>query len=71
MSLRQYQDFLELTTGQLKDYLTVRGVTTTNNRKVELIANAFAAMDMGLGFVASSEEQKKGKGFIGTVSNKA
>ena len=53
--LRNINIFLELTTGQ--DYLTVRAITTNKNREVKLAAKAFAETDMGLGIVASSEEQ--------------
>ena len=46
MSLLKYEDFVNMSNNQLKEYLTVRGITCSGNRKVELVAKAFAAMDM-------------------------
>ena len=42
----------------LQDYLSARGLNTTG-RKNELVARAFAAFEMKLLRVASSEEQQK------------
>lgn len=50
MPLTKYQDFVELSTSQLKDYLTVRGVTTSGNKKVELVAKAFGRCNANPGF---------------------
>ena len=41
------EDFLELFVKQLTDYLSVRGLNTFGTeRKLELIARAFVAMDL-------------------------
>ena len=54
--LTTYEDFLELSVKQLTDYLSVRGLNTSG-RKVELIARAFAAMELKLDIIQSSESQ--------------
>ena len=56
MPLTTYEDFLELSFKQLTDYLSVRGLNTSG-RKVELIARAFAAMELKLDIIQSSESQ--------------
>ena len=56
MPLTTYEDFLELSVKQLTDYLSVRGLNTSG-RKVELIARAFAAMELKLDIIQSSESQ--------------
>ena len=56
MPLTTYEDFLELSFKQLTDYLSVRGLNTSG-RKVELIARAFAAMELKLDIIQSSENQ--------------
>ena len=57
MPLQKYEDFLELSVKQLVDYLSVRGLNTSGE-KVELIARAFAAFELKMDIIASSEEQK-------------
>ena len=47
MLLTVYEDFLELSAKQLTDDLLVRGLNTFA-KKVELIARAFAAMELKL-----------------------
>ena len=42
----------------LQDYLSARGLNTTE-RKIELVARAFAAFEMKLPTIATSEEQQK------------
>ena len=42
----------------LQDYLSARGLKTTG-RKIELVARAFAAFEMKLPIIASSEKQQK------------
>ena len=56
MPLTTYEDILELSVKQLTDYLSVRGLNTSG-RKVELIARAFAAMELKLDIIQSSESQ--------------
>ena len=50
MRLTTYEDFLELFVKQLTDYLSVRDLNTSG-RKVELIARAFAAMELKLDII--------------------
>ena len=58
MPLHSYEDFLDLTVKQLTDYLSVRGLNSSG-RKVELVARAFAAMEMKIEIVQSTQEQQK------------
>ena len=58
MPLGSYEDFLDLSVHQLTDYLAVRGLSSPG-RKVELVAKAFAAMELGLGIIESSESQQR------------
>ena len=56
--LTAYENFLELFVKQLIDYLSVRGLNTSGTgRKVELIARAFAAMELKLDIIQLSESQ--------------
>ena len=50
MPLTRYEDFLELSVKQLTDYLSVRGLSTSG-RKLELLARAFAAMELKLDII--------------------
>ena len=51
-NITTYEDFLELSVKQLTDYLSDRGLNTSGTgRKVELIARAFAAMDLKLDII--------------------
>ena len=52
MPLEKYEDFLDLSIERLKNYLSGRG------KKVELVARAFAASELKMNIIASSEEQK-------------
>ena len=58
MALTSYEDFLELSVKQLTDFLSVHGLSTSG-RKVELVARAFAAMELNMGIIDSTEEQHK------------
>ena len=58
MPLHSYEDFLDLTVKQLTDYLSVRGLNSSG-RIVELVARAFAAMEMKIEIVQSTQEQQK------------
>ena len=42
---------------ELTNYLSIRG-SNTSSRKVELVAIAFAAFELKMNIIASSEEQK-------------
>ena len=57
MPLEKYEDFLDLWIKDLTNYLSVRGLNTSG-RKVELVARAFAAFELKMNIIASSEEQK-------------
>ena len=57
MPLEKYEDFLDLSIKDLTNYLSVRGLNTSG-RKVELVARAFAAFELKMKIIASSEEQK-------------
>ena len=56
MPLTTYEDFVELSVKQLTDYLSVCGLNTSG-RKVEWIARVFAAMELKLDIIQSSESQ--------------
>ena len=56
MPLEKYENFLELSIHQLTGYLSVRGLNTSGV-KVELVARAFAAMELKIPINQSSEEQ--------------
>ena len=58
MLLEKYENFLNLGVKELTDYLAVRGFKTSG-KKVELVARAFAAFELELEIVASSEDQLK------------
>ena len=57
MPLEKYEDFLDLLINDLTNYLSVCGLNTSG-RKVELVARAFAAFEVTVNIIASSEEQK-------------
>ena len=57
MPLTTYEDFVELSLKQLSDYLSARGLSTSG-KKVELIARTFAAMELKLDIIESTESQK-------------
>ena len=57
MPLTTYEDFMELSLKQLSDYLSARGLSTSG-KKVELIARTFAAMELKLDIIESTESQK-------------
>ena len=50
-----YDDFSTLTVGTLKDFLSLRGLSTTG-RKIELVAGAFSAFELKLPVKLSAEE---------------
>ena len=58
MPPEKYEDFLNLGVKELTDYLAV-SVLKTTGKKVELVARAFAALELKLEIVASSEDQLK------------
>ena len=58
MPLTKYEDFLDLSVKQLNDFLAVCGISTSG-RKVELVAKAFAAVELGLSIIDSTVDQQK------------
>ena len=58
MPLRKYEDFLDMNIKDLQDYLAVRGLNTAE-RKIELIARAFAALELKIEIKSTSEDQRK------------
>ena len=59
MAFTKYSDFLNVSKDTLINYCSVRGMSTSGNTKVELVAKAFTAMDMKFEIVLSSEEQQQ------------
>ncbi len=57
MAAKSYEDFLAMGRNNLEDFLTVRGINKTG-KKIELVAKAFAAVEMGIPILMSSEEQQ-------------
>ena len=57
MPLEKYEDLPDLFIKDLPNYLSVCGLNTSN-RKVELVARAFAPLESKMNIIASSEEQK-------------
>ena len=53
-----YEDFLYLGLNNLSDSLAVRGLKSTG-RKIELVARAYAAVEMNIQPLYSSEELRK------------
>ena len=56
---KQYDDFLSMNVNNLKDYLTVRGISVSGYNKIELVAQAFSAAEMDLPIILSSADLTK------------
>ena len=56
-SPESYQDFLEMGVNQLKEYLSMRGISVSGYSKVELVARDFSAAEMNLPVLRSNEEK--------------
>ena len=54
---RTYKDFFCIDINHLKDYLTVRGISTSCYTKIELVARAFSASEMDIPIIQSTEVQ--------------
>ena len=52
-----YEDFLAMGKNNLGDFLSVQGINISA-KKVELVAKAFASVQMGIEIILSSEEQQ-------------
>ena len=56
---KQYDDFLSMNVNNLKDYLTVRGISVSGYKKIELVARAYSAAEMDLPIILSSADLTK------------
>ena len=56
---KQYDDFLSMNVNNLKDYLTVRGISVSWYNKIELVAQAYSAAEMDLPITLSSADLTK------------
>ena len=56
---KQYDDFLSMHVNNLKDYLTVRGISVSGYKKIELVARAYSAAEMDLPIILSSADLTK------------
>ena len=56
---KQYDDFLSMNVNNLKDYLTVRGISVSGYKKIELVARAYSAAEMDLPIILSSADVTK------------
>ena len=50
-----YENFLQKSLGELKDYLSLRGLSVTGKER-ELVARAFSACERNVGLVVNNEE---------------
>ena len=56
---KQYDNFLSMNVNNVKDYLTVRGISVSGYNKIELVAQAFSAAEMDLPIILSSADLTK------------
>ena len=56
---KQYDDFLSINVNNLKDYLTVRGISVSGYNKTELVARAYSAAEIDLPIILSSADLTK------------
>ena len=56
---KQYDDFLSMNVNNLKDYLTVRGISVSGYNKIELVALAYSAAEMDLLIILPSADLTK------------
>ena len=59
VGIRLYDDFLSMNVNNLKDYLTVRGISVSGYNKIELVALAYSAAEMDLLIILSSADLTK------------
>ena len=52
-----YEDFFCLGINHLKDYLTIRGISTSSYTKIELVARSFSASELDIPIIQSTKEQ--------------
>ena len=53
---KRYDDFLSKNVNNLKDYLTVRGISVSRYNKIKLVARAYSATEMDLPIILSSAD---------------
>ena len=53
---KRYDDFLSKNVNNLKDYLTVRGISVSGYNKIKLVARAYSATEMDLPIILSSAD---------------
>ena len=56
---KQYDDFLSMNVNNVKDYLTVRGISVSGYKYIELVARAYFATEMDLPIILSSADPTK------------
>ena len=56
---KQYDNFLSMNVNNVKDYLTVRGISVSGYNKIELVARAYSAAEMDLPMILSSADLTK------------
>ena len=56
---KQYVDFLSMNVNNVKDYLTVRGISVSGYKYIELVARAYFATEMDLPIILSSADPTK------------
>ena len=56
---KQYDDFLSMNVNNVKDYLTVRGISVSGYNKIELVALAYSTAEMDLPIILSSADLTK------------
>ena len=57
--IKQYDDLLLMNVNNVKDYLTVRGISVSGYNKIELVARAYSATEMDLPIILSSADLTK------------
>ena len=56
---KQYDDFLSMNVNNLKDYLTVRGISVSGYNKIKLVGRAYSTAEMDLPIILSSADVTK------------
>ena len=56
---KQYDNFLSMNVNNVKDYLTVRGISVSGYNKIELVAQEYSAAEMDLPIILSSADLTK------------
>ena len=56
---KQYDDFLSMNANNLKDYLTVRGISVSGYNKIKLVGRAYSTAEMDLPIILSSADVTK------------